>query len=241
MSDNIVTAALLIIGDEILSGRTHDQNTPYIALKLGEIGVHLREIRVVGDRESEIIEAANALRKKYTYVFTTGGIGPTHDDITTHSLAKGLKLKVERNPQALSMLQTHYAPDQLNEARLKMADIPQGAELIENPVSKAPGWRFENVFVMAGVPKIMQAMLDFVLPLLKGGAKIHTRTLSTLKREGDIAHLLEENIKTYPGVQIGSYPYFRDGGFGVSLVLKSVDKDQLEKATQNLTRLLEGV
>ena len=158
-------ASLIIIGNEILSGRTQDKNLSYLATWLNEIGIQLSEVRVIRDEEDEIIDTVNLLRKKYNYVFTTGGIGPTHDDITSESIAKAFKVDLETNPQALAILKEYYKDSELTEARLKMTKIPKGAELVENPVSKAPGFKIENVFVMAGIPKIMQGMLE--------GAKIH--------------------------------------------------------------------
>ena len=176
-----VTAALLIIGDEILTGRTKDKNIGYIAEYLTGIGIDLREVRVVPDVEEEIVAAVNALRSRYTYLFTTGGIGPTHDDITADSVAKALGVGIGVDPRAVAMLQERYQPHELNEARLRMARIPDGADLIENPISKAPGFRIGNVFVMAGVPSIMQAMLDNIAPALQTGARM---IIETIEAEG---------------------------------------------------------
>src|SRR6478735_6875499 len=167
-----VTAALLIIGDEILTGRTKDKNIGYIAEYLTGIGIDLREVRVVPDVEAEIVAAVNALRERYTYLFTTGGIGPTHDDITADSIARAFGVSIDVDPRAVAMLQERYQPGELNEARLRMARIPAGASLIENPISKAPGFRLGNVFVMAGVPAIMQAMLDVIAPSLETGLRM---------------------------------------------------------------------
>jgi molybdenum cofactor synthesis domain-containing protein len=170
-----VTACLIIIGNEILSGRTVDANLPHVAKVLGQIGIRLAEARVVADDEAAIVDAVNACRARHTYVFTTGGIGPTHDDITAACIAKAFGRRLGRNPEDERRLLAFYPPERVNEARMSMADMPDGAELIDNPVSVAPGFRIENVFVLAGVPKIMQAMLDLVLPKLEGGVKIHAR------------------------------------------------------------------
>jgi len=172
-----VTAAILVIGDEILSGRTKDKNIGHIAEYVGALGIDLREVRVVPDEEDEIVAALNALRARYTYVFTTGGIGPTHDDITADSVAKALGRTIDVDPRAVALMRERYAEGELNAARLRMARIPEGAELIENPISKAPGFMVENVIVMAGVPSIMQAMLDAVAPRLRTGARMSVETL----------------------------------------------------------------
>ncbi len=236
----MATAAVLIIGNEILSGRTQDTNLATIARALGDKGINVVEARVVSDDEAAIVEAVNTLRARYTYVLTTGGIGPTHDDITTMCIAKAFGAQVVRHPEAVRLLQEHYPPEQLNAARLKMADIPEGATLIPNPVSKAPGYRLENVYVLAGVPKIMQAMLDFVLPELEGGAPLVSVTLSLMQSEGSIAHILSEVQARFADVSIGSYPYFKAGEFGVSVVLRSADADALRRA-EAATRDVLGV
>src|ERR671910_2883000 len=167
-----VTAAVLVIGDEILSGRTKDKNIGYIAEYLTAVGIDLMEVRVVGDEETAIVAALDALRHRYTYVFTTGGIGPTHDDITADCVAKAFGVPIDVDPRAVAMMRERYKPEDLNEARLRMARVPEGADLVENPISKAPGFRIENVIVMAGVPAIMQAMLDAVAPSLETGARM---------------------------------------------------------------------
>jgi Predicted nucleotide-utilizing enzyme related to molybdopterin-biosynthesis enzyme MoeA len=233
------TAAVLIIGNEILSGRTKDANLPHIAEKLGGIGVRLREARVVPDVEEEIIAALNALRSRYSYVFTTGGIGPTHDDITSACVAKAFGVALERNPEAVERLERHYGdPSKLNEARLRMANIPAGATLVDNPISAAPGFQIGNVFVMAGVPNIMQAMLDGILPRLQGGPALHARTVACELAEGRIAEDLGALQDRYPDLEIGSYPYFRNGFFGVSLVLRGTDEPRLEAATEELAGIV---
>ncbi len=233
-SDPAPTAAVLIIGNEILSGRTKDANLPHIAEALGNLGIRLREARVVADVEEEIVAAVNALRARYSYVFTTGGIGPTHDDITSASVARAFGVALERNPEAVARLERHYAPGQLNEARLRMAEVPAGASLIDNPISQAPGFQIGNVFVMAGVPNIMQAMLDGVLPRLRGGPPLHARTVACGLGEGSIADELGALQARYPDLEIGSYPYFRAGYFGVSLVLRGTDESRVEAATEEL-------
>src|SRR3954471_6271606 len=204
----VVTAALLVIGDEILSGRTKDKNIGYIAEYLTALGIDLLEVRVVGDEEDEIVAALNALRQRYTYVFTTGGIGPTHDDITADSVAKAFGVTIDVDPRARALLLTRIAEKDLNEARLRMARIPEGADLILNKVSAAPGFRIGNVHVFAGVPAIMQAMLDEVAPTLKTGARMLSETLRADLKEGDIGSALGAVAKQHPEVSIGSYPFF---------------------------------
>jgi molybdenum cofactor synthesis domain-containing protein len=233
-----VTAALLIIGNEILSGRTVDKNLSHLALKLNEIGVQLREARVVPDVEDTIVAAVNALRATYDYVFTTGGIGPTHDDITSAAIAKAFGVKLHRHPHAEKLLRAHYTADQINEARLKMADVPEGAVLLDNPVSSAPGFRVGNVFVMAGVPRIMQAMLDAILPELRGGAPVLTLSVTTNLPEGDIATTLTAIQARYPDIEIGSYPMYSRGEFSTSLVLRSPDGARNEAAAAEIHSMI---
>ena len=236
-----VTAALLIIGNEILSGRTRDANLPYIAEKLGVRGIRLAEARVVADNEAEIVAAVNALRARYDYLFTTGGIGPTHDDITAQCVAVAFGVAIERNAEAVALLESHYPPGQLNEARLRMATIPVGATLIDNPVSRAPGFRLGNVLVMAGVPKIMQAMLDGVLPALTGGAPVRSRSVAAALAEGTLAGPLSEIQARHPDIDIGSYPYFRAGAFGVSIVLRGTDAGLLDEATAQVAAAMRAL
>ncbi len=234
------TAALLIIGNEILSGRTQDTNTPWIAAKLAERGIRLVEVRVVPDIEGRIIDAIHELQPKATYLFTTGGIGPTHDDITTESVAKAVNVPVELNEDARKMLLTYYkSADKLTEARLKMAHIPKGATLISNPVSGAPGFKIENIFVMAGVPLIMQAMLDHVLPELVSGVPILSNTVTCDLPESLIAIQLAEIQRNYPDIEIGSYPHFRAGEIGLSLVLRATDKEMLNEATEKVVDMIK--
>ena len=225
-----VTAALLIIGDEILSGRTQDRNLQYIARGLNERGIRLVEARVVVDEPEAIVQAVDALRARYDHVFTTGGIGPTHDDVTAAAIARAFGVAMERNAEALALLQDHYQPDQLNAARLRMADIPAGAALIDNPVSRAPGFRLGNVHVLPGVPMIMQAMFDGVVAGLAGGAKTLSCTVTCFLREGDLAEALATVQAAHPQVAIGSYPFMRLDRFGTSVVLRAIDQARLEDA-----------
>ena len=232
------TAALVIIGNEILSGRTKDRNLPFLAVSLNDLGVRLAEARVVADVDDAIVDAVNACRAAHTYVFTTGGLGPTHDDITARALAKAFGLPLERNAEALARLEAHYGAANLNAARLSMADMPAGAALIDNPVSTAPGFRIENVFALAGVPAIMQAMFDSVKDRLAGGPRMLSRTLSCFLGEGVLAEGLGEVQRRHPGVEIGSYPFFRAARFGVSVVLRGPDEKPLAAAADEVRALI---
>jgi len=237
-----VTAAILVIGDEILSGRTKDKNIGYIAEYLTNIGIELREVRVVPDVEDEIVAAVNALRARYTYLFTTGGIGPTHDDITADSVAKAVGVPIDVDPRAVAMMRERYKPEDLNEARLRMARIPHGADLIDNPISRAPGFRIENVIVMAGVPSIMQAMLDEVAPKLKTGIRMLSETVRADAREGDIGTQLGQIAKANPEVAIGSYPFFDpQHGPNTNVVLRARDPQKLAPATRAVEDMLQRV
>ncbi|HST94388.1 MAG TPA: molybdopterin-binding protein [Microvirga sp.] len=234
-----VTAALLVIGDEILTGRTKDKNIGYIAEYLTGIGIDLREVRIVPDVEEEIVGAVNALRRRYTYLFTTGGIGPTHDDITADCIAKAFGVGIGHDPRAVAMLQERYQPGELNEARLRMARIPDGADLVENPVSKAPGFRLGNVFVMAGVPAIMQAMLDNIAPTLETGARMIAETIdATGLPEGIYAEGLAAIASSHAGVSIGSYPSFSTQGFRNQIVVRGKDSDAVTRAAEAVRDLL---
>jgi len=238
----VVTAALLVIGDEILSGRTKDKNIGYIAEYLTNIGVDLKEVRVVADDEGAIIEALNALRTRYTYVFTTGGIGPTHDDITADCVAKAFGVSIDVDPRARALLLTRIAEKDLNEARLRMARIPAGADLILNKVSAAPGFRIGNVHVFAGVPAIMQAMLDEVAPTLKTGARMLSATVRADLREGDIGSELGAIAKAVPEVTIGSYPFFDEQrGPNTNVVIRARDPDKLAAAKAAIEEMLKRV
>lgn len=241
MSDqlNNPTASLLIIGNEILSGRTQDTNLKYLAETLLTKGIRLIEVRVVPDVESQIINALHALRSKSTYVFTTGGIGPTHDDITAESVAKAFDTTLELHARAREILLGYYgSEDQLTPPRLKMAHIPVGAELILNPVSGAPGFHIDNVFVMAGVPKIMQAMLDDILPSLSEGHKILSHTVSCNLGESMMALQLTDIQNKYPETDIGSYPQYRAGHLGVSLVVRGTDKNMISSAATDIKQMI---
>jgi molybdenum cofactor synthesis domain-containing protein len=234
-----VTAGILVIGDEILSGRTKDKNIGYIAEYLTNIGVDVREVRVVPDVEEEIVNALNALRTRYTYVFTTGGIGPTHDDITADAVAKAFGVSIDVDPRARAMLLQRIAEKDLNEARLRMARIPAGADLIVNKVSNAPGFRIGNVHVMAGVPSIMQAMLDEIAPSLKTGRKMLSDSVRADLREGDIGTPLGEIAKAHPEVSIGSYPFFDEArGPNTNIVIRSRDAQNLAAAKRAVEEML---
>lgn len=241
MTEGPVTAAVLIIGNEILSGRTKDANLPFLGERLGELGIRLAEARVVADLKDEIVAAVNALRQRYTYVFTTGGIGPTHDDITAECVAAAFGRPLIRNPEALALLQAHYAPGDLNEARLRMANTPEGATLIENPISHAPGFRIENVHVLAGVPAIMRAMFDSLAPGLTGGPPLQSRTVTSKLPEGALAAGLGALQERYPEVDIGSYPSFRDGRPSVAVVLRATDETRLAAAADEVGDLIRGL
>jgi molybdenum cofactor synthesis domain-containing protein len=234
MSERTVTAALVVIGNEILSGRTRDENLAFLARELNTVGIQLREARVVPDAEADIVEAVNACRARHDHVFTTGGIGPTHDDITAASVAKAFGLPFGPHPEAERRLRAYYPPEKLNDARLKMARTPEGAELIDNPVSVAPGFSVGNVHVLPGVPSILQAMFAGLKPRLQGGAVVHSRTVTLLCPEGEIAAPLAAVQARHPTVEIGSYPFMRQGSFGASLVLRSVDPAAIDATAEDL-------
>lgn len=225
-----VTAALIIIGDEILSGRTVDKNINFLATNLNEIGISLSEVRVVPDVEQEIIDATNILRKKFDYVFTSGGIGPTHDDITSSSIAKAFNVKLELNKQAEEILRNHYDVE-INEARLKMAMIPVGATLLDNSISSAPGFRIENVFVMAGIPKIFEVMFFAATKELEGGKKIFAHEFKTDLVESQIAKDFSELQNQYSDkVSLGSYPFKG----GTALVFRGTDKKTVKEVADKM-------
>jgi molybdenum cofactor synthesis domain-containing protein len=235
------TAAILVIGDEILSGRTQDTNTAYIAKFLGALGIDLREVRVVADVQKEIVDALNALRARYTYVFTTGGIGPTHDDITFEAVAAAFGVGCYFHPEAMAAMAARYKPGEFNDARKRMAYIPVGAELVRNTVSTAPGVHIGNVFVMAGVPMIMRAMLDAIEPLLERGAIVHAATVQARVPEGRIAAGLGKIQSAHNEVSIGSYPYYREDGAGVQLVVRGRDAAEVETAALEIEALLRDL
>ena len=243
MSDapKTITAAILVIGDEILSGRTKDKNIGFIADYMTSVGIDLKEVRIVPDVEDEIIAGVNALRSRYTYLFTTGGIGPTHDDITADSVAKAIGVGIDVDERAVDLLLTRLKREDLNEARLRMCRIPFGADLIVNPISAAPGFKIENVMVMAGVPRIMQAMLASVVETLETGAKMLSETVEAGFPEGAYARGLEETDSKHPDVSIGSYPHFNTsgGGFNNQIVLRSKDPQSLAAAKADVEIMLE--
>lgn len=242
MADRIWTAALVVIGDEILSGRTQDRNIAQIATWLDVQGIRLAEVRVVGDRTAAIVEAVNALRARNDYLFTTGGIGPTHDDITVDAVAEALGLPVVHHPRALAILERYYTArgEQLTEARKRMARVPQGAELIENRMSGAPGIRIGNVFLMAGVPHITAGMLDALTGALEGGAPLVSRTIGCWVAESEVADLLREAEQRHAGVAIGSYPFFREGRTGANFVVRSTDAGLVDACVADLMARLEA-
>jgi molybdenum cofactor synthesis domain-containing protein len=236
----IVTACVIIIGNEILSGRTHDANLPYLATALNEVGIRIMEARVVRDEERAIVDAVNTCRAAHDYVFTTGGIGPTHDDITAVCIAKAFGVSLRRDPVAVAALTSHYGSKGVNEARLKMADVPDGAELIENPMTSAPGFCIGNVFVLPGVPRILQAMVDRLKARLHGGAPVLSRTISAFTTESSIAEALSAVQDKHEAVEIGSYPFARSGRFGTSLVVRSTDRAALDAAAAGVLALLRA-
>jgi molybdenum cofactor synthesis domain-containing protein len=237
----IVTACVLIIGNEILSGRTQDANLSFLAQGLNEVGVRLREARVIPDEAGVIVSTVNEVRHAFDYVFTTGGIGPTHDDITAQGIADAFGLALIVHPEAKRLLETHYPPGHLNEARLRMAMVPEGAKLLPNPISRAPGFQIGNVFVLPGVPRIMQGIFDQLKYRLVGGEKVRSRSVSCHLAEGTLAKDLGALQARYPELEIGSYPYFRRGDFGVTLVLRGTDNVRLADATQELMGLIRAL
>lgn len=234
------TAALLIIGNEILSGRTQDVNLVAAAEKLGAIGIPLKEVRIVPDIEADIVGAVNALRASYTYVFTTGGIGPTHDDITVDAIAAAFGASVVEHSEARALLAAHYGAENLTPARLRMARTPQGATLVANPVSFAPGIKIENVYVLAGVPSIMRAMMDGIVATLRHGPAMHSLSVSAFIGESAIAEELGAIAARYPQIDIGSYPWMKQGKFGTSLVSRGTDKTSVRRATDEIMALLKS-
>ena len=235
-----ITAAVLVIGDEILSGRTKDQNVGWIADHLTAIGIDLEEVRIVPDIEDEIIGALNALRTRYHYVFTTGGIGPTHDDITADAIAKAFGVSIDIDERALAVMRPAYARRglEMTPARLRMARIPATAGLIANTVSMAPGFMIGNVIVMAGVPAIMQAMLAEVTPRLETGPKMHSISIALSRPEGEIAELFAAHQSQYPDLIMGSYPAMKDGHYSTELVLRGRDAGRLQDAADQLREKL---
>ena len=233
----VYSAAIVIIGNEVLSGRVQDANINWLAKALNELGIRLNEVRVVRDIEEHIVKAVNELRPDHDYVFTTGGIGPTHDDITSESVARAFGVPLVRHPGAEALLTSRYDPAHLNEARLRMANTPEGASLIENPISAAPGFQIGNVFVMAGVPVIMQAMFGGLRHRLIGGAPVLSRVVSCYLGEGAIARELGATQGRFPDVEIGSYPYYKLGRYGTSLVFRGIEKARIDLAADEVIAL----
>jgi len=243
-SDRTWGAAVLVIGDEILSGRTQDTNTSHIARFLGALGIDLKEVRVVGDVEAEIVAALNALRAAYDFVFTTGGIGPTHDDITADAVAKAFDVSIGYHPDAYALLEARYPPGEFNDMRKRMARIPHGASLVANPVSGAPGFHIGNVYVMAGVPMVMRAMLEQIAPELPRGRTVKSITLEADVPEGTIAPGLAQVQKEHRDVSIGSYPFYREGTakpFGAQLVIRGRDGEAVERAASAVEDILRNL
>lgn len=240
-SRSAYTAGIIIVGNEILSGRVQDVNVAWLAGRLNEKGIRLMEVRIVGDTESDIIETLNAVRPRYDYVFTTGGIGPTHDDITAAAVAKAFGTELHIDPTARELLEKYYGAENVNEARLKMAQVPKGATLIDNPVSVAPGFKMENVHVMAGIPRIMQSMFDGLAPNLAGGQPMLSSTVNCGLTESMIAQKLGEVQTKYPDVEIGSYPHMRAGKEALSLVVRSTDIETLKKATDDVVAMITAL
>jgi molybdenum cofactor synthesis domain-containing protein len=243
-NDGVVTAAVLVIGDEILSGRTKDKNVGYIADFLTDIGIDLKEVRIVPDEEPEIVTAVNTLRLRYTYLFTTGGIGPTHDDITAESVAKALGVALEHHPRAVEIMRARMAQTggEMNEARMRMTRVPKGAVLVLNKISAAPGFWIGNVIVMAGIPSVMQAMLDYVAPQLKTGAKMLSESIRADCREGDIGTELGAIAKAHADVVIGSYPFVDEKNLAnTNVVVRSRDPQKLAAAKAAIEAMLARV
>jgi molybdenum cofactor synthesis domain-containing protein len=236
------TACLLVIGNEVLSGRTRDANVQFLATRLGQIGIPLREVRIIPDVPATIIGTVNEVRGQYDHVFTTGGIGPTHDDITSECVAAAFGVPWEPHPEAWARMERHYPPGEFNPARQRMATMPRGATLIDNAISIAPGFTIGNVHVLAGVPRIMQAMFESLAPTLQGGPPIGSRTVhADGVMEGRIAEGLADIQRRWPALDIGSYPYYRMGGGGVALVAKGTDMPAVEEAAHAITVLLRAM
>lgn len=241
MSKNNPTACLLVIGNEVLSGRTRDANIQFLATHLGELGIPMQEVRIIPDVRETIIDTVNEVRAKFTYVFTTGGIGPTHDDITSECVAAAFGVPWEPHPVAFARMEAAYPPGGFNAARQRMATMPRGASLIEHAFGAAPGFQIGNVYVMAGVPRVMQSMFEWLAPSLQGGAKVESRSVHTVGLpEGVIADGLSKIQDRYPELDIGSYPFYRPAGNGVTLVAKGTDGEAAERAIEEVTQLIIG-
>lgn len=239
--DSEKTACVVIIGNEILSGRVQDKNLAYIAERLNDYGVRLREARVIPDSEDAIVATINVCRARFDYVLTTGGIGPTHDDITAECVAKAFGVALEINEEARADLQARVSGDNLNEARLRMARVPVGATLIRNAISAAPGFQMGNVFVMAGVPSVAQAMVDALELRLAGGTPVRSRGVVAQLSEGAVAAALTEIQERFPDTDIGSYPFYRSGRFGTTLVVRSTDEARIAAAVEEIKAMIRGM
>jgi molybdenum cofactor synthesis domain-containing protein len=239
MAANNPTACVLVIGNEVLSGRTQDANIRFLATKLGELGIPVREVRVIPDIAQTIIDTVNEVRRKFTYVFTTGGIGPTHDDITSECIAAAFGVPWEPHPIAFARMEAAYKPGEFNAARQRMGTMPRGAKLIDNAMSVAPGFQMENVYVMAGVPRVMQSMFEWLAPKLEGGQKVEQRAVHAYSLpEGIIADGLTEIQSRYPDIDLGSYPFYRPSGNGVTLVAKGTNPADAEAVIAEVTTLI---
>ncbi len=236
-----VTACLIIIGNEILSGRTRDANLQFLGENLNKLGIRMTEARVIPDVEDTIIAAVNDARARFDYVFTTGGIGPTHDDITALCIAKAFGRKLIRHPDAEALLLSFYKPEDVTEARMKMADVPEGSILLDNPVSRAPGFQVENVFVLPGVPRIMQAMFELFSHRLTGGAEMLSKSIASYTPEGKIAAPLLALQERYAALEIGSYPFTRDGRHGSTIVIRGVDGEAIAAAAEELREIMRAL
>lgn len=239
MTARAVTACLLVIGNEILSGRTQDTNLQHLAQALNELGVRMAEARVIPDQEGIIVQAVNECREKFDHVFTTGGIGPTHDDITADAIALAFGVELEEHPEVAALLRSREAPPDVMAARLRMARIPKGASLIDNPMGGPPGFQIENVFVMAGVPSVMRAMAStFTKERMKGGEPVRSRAIGAFLSEGAVAKRLGEIQEKYPDTDLGSYPFFRKDGYGTNLVMRGTDEAQLDRMLAEVREMI---
>jgi molybdenum cofactor synthesis domain-containing protein len=242
MAESNPTACVLVIGNEVLSGRTQDANIRFLAVKLGELGIPLREVRIIPDVPETIVATVNEARAKFSYVFTTGGIGPTHDDITSECVAAAFGVPWEPHPIAWARMEAAYKPGEFNAARQRMATMPRGATLIDNAMSVAPGFQIENVYVMAGVPRVMQSMFEWLAPNLQGGRKIEQRAVHSYGLpEGVIAEGLTAIQKKYPEIDLGSYPFYRPTGNGVTLVAKGTSGEEAETVIAEVTALIKAL
>tara|TARA_B100000029_G_scaffold500666_1_gene572752 strand:+ start:1386 stop:2138 length:753 start_codon:yes stop_codon:yes gene_type:complete len=232
-------AAIIVIGNEILSGRTQDVNVSFLSKWLNEVGVKVIEVRIIEDNEESIVKNVNELRNKFKYIFTTGGIGPTHDDITSKSIAKAFNLKYDFHKEAYEILEKYYTPEKFNEGRKKMAKIPSGAKLIYNPSSGAPGFIVKNIFCLPGVPAILESMVHGLKGTIIGGKKILSQTITVQTVESEIAKPLEDVQKQFKNVEIGSYPFFRLGKIGVSIVVRSTKKNEIDECNKQIVSFIK--